>query len=197
MKLYLPDWLRYEARHRIERLRDGYERLHVRESINDNPKAVAGVAFFSALLLAVVLALVFRPAPARRYEEGSKAWFYDQNTGKLFVASSKEPGPTTAPSGPLPGGGPAAFRAHVYSYVLGPNQAELFVGFLERPDPNAGSERQASDRSDFHKWARGTLIRRADGVEWVPATSAAGREIIQELTRPNQQGQTPIYQLPK
>ena len=61
MRLYLPDWLRYEAHHRIERLRDGYERIHVRESINDNPKAVAGVALFSVLLLTVVLSLVFRP----------------------------------------------------------------------------------------------------------------------------------------
>lgn len=197
MRFHIPDWLRYEARHRIEAFRDGYTRFRVRESINDNPKVVAGVAFFSVLLLTVVLAQVLRPAPGRRYEESRKAWFYDLNTGRLFVSGGNESGPMTAPSGPLPGGGPAAFRAHVYSYVLDPNESELFVGFLERPDPNAGTERQASDMGDFHRWARATLIRRTDGDEWVSAASAPGREIIRGLTRPSRQGQTPIYQAPK
>jgi len=193
----IPDWLRYELRHKIEWLQDRYERLRVREAINDNPRVVAAVAFVSVFLLLVVLVLVRRPAPGPEYEESRETWFYDMNTGELFTASSRKAGPIEAPSGPLPDGGPAAFRANVYSYVLDPNEAELFVGFLEKPNSGAGSRKKAPDRSDFDEWAGATSIRRIDSNDWVPATSSAGEEIMAGMARPNEKGQTPIYQVPR
>jgi hypothetical protein len=181
----------------VESLQERFRHLRVRESINDNPRLVLGVTVFSVLLLTGVVALVLRPAPGRRRDPGRSAWFYDLNTGELFVSSSEEVGPIEAPSGPLPSGAHAGLRAHVYSYVLDPNESELFVGFLERPDPSAGSSRRGADMSDFRKWARITLIRGVDDGEWVAATSPGGREILQGLTRPNERGQTPIYQVPR
>ncbi|MBN2133057.1 MAG: hypothetical protein JW741_26390 [Sedimentisphaerales bacterium] len=197
MNVRIPDWLRYELRHKIEWLQDRYARLGVREAINDNPRIVAAVAGVSLLLLIVVLAVIRRPAPGPEYEEGREAWFYDMNTGKLFTAGRGKAGPIEAPSGPLPDGGPAGVRANVYSYVLDPNQAELFVGFLERPNPDTGSGRKVPDRSDFDEWARATSIRRIDSNEWVPATSSAAEQIMAETARPNEKGQTPIYQVPR
>ena len=196
MQFRVPDWLSYEIRHKIERLRERYERLHVKEAINDNPRAVVGVALLSVLLLAVVVSLVGRRAPGPRYKESKKAWFYDLNTGELFSGSSKQTGPIEAPSGPLPNGEPAGLRAHVYSFLSDPNAAELFVGFLEKPDPNADAKKLSSDRRNFKEWARGRLIRRVGGDTWISPTSQRGRQIIQELTHPNTYGQTPIYQSP-
>jgi hypothetical protein len=158
---------------------------------------VLGVTVLSLLMLTGVVALVRRPARGRRYDLGRKAWFYDLNTGRLFVSISKEAGPIEAPSGPLPSGAHAGLRAHVYSYVLDPNESELFVGFLERPDPSAGSSRRGADMSDFRKWAELAMIRRLDDSDWAPAASPGGREILQGLTRPNERGQTPIYQVPR
>lgn len=197
MRFRVPDWLSYEIRHKIERFRDSCERLHIKDSINENPRTVVGVTVCSVLLLALVLLLAGREMPARRYKAGKKAWFYDLNTGKLFRDSSKQTGPIEAPSGPRPNGQPAGLKGHVYSYVLDPNDAELFVGFLEMPDPQANAKQLASDRANFQEWARGRLIRRINDKTWVSPTSRQGREIIQELTRPNDQGQTPIYHPPQ
>ena len=197
MNVRIPDWLRYELRHKIEWLQDRYERLGVREAINDNPRMVTVVACVSVFLLIVVLAVVRRPGSGPEYEEGREAWFYDMNTGKLFTASSRKAGPIEAPSGPLTDGRPAAFRANVYSYVLDPNEAELCVGFLEKPNPDTGSGKKAPDRSDFDEWAGATSIRRIDSNDWVPATSAAAEQIMAEMARPNEKGQTPIYQVPR
>ena len=197
MRFRVPDWLSYEIRHKIERLRDGYERLHIKDSINENPRPVVGVTVCSVLLLAFVLLLVGREPPGRRYQAGKEAWFYDLNTGTLFVESSKKTGPIEAPSGPQPSGQPAGLKAHVYGYALAPNASECFVGFLEKPDPHAEIKPLAWDRGDFQEWARGRLIKRVEDETWVSPTSRQGREIIQELTRPNDQGQTPVYHLPQ
>jgi hypothetical protein len=193
--LQVPDWLRYEVGHRIEWLQERWARLGVRETINDNPSVVAVTACGSLAVLIVVLVMVLRPGPQRRQEEGRLAWFYDLNTGQLFTADSKKAGPIEAPSGPLPDGGPAGFRANVYSYVLDPNESDLFVGFLERPDPNAKGA--TPDRSDFEAWTQGVLIRRVEDQDWVSAAGAAGEKILMEMTRPNEKGQTPIYQVPR
>lgn len=193
----VPDWLRYEVRHKIERLRDGYQHLHVKDSVNDHPRTIVGLSVFSVLLLGIVLTLVLRETPVRRHQGGKGAWFYDLNTGTLFTADSSRANPIEAPSGALPDGGPAGFRAHVYSYVLEPNATERFVGFLERPDPHANVRQLASDGADFTDWARGRLIRRVDDDKWVSPASPAGREIIENLTRPNRMGQTPVYHVPR
>lgn len=196
----IPDWLRYETQHRIERAQERFQALRVRESLNDSPKAIAIIAVASVLLLVIAFWSIRRPAVERRYDPGKTAWFYDMNTGKLFVAKNKGPDPITAPSGPSPDGGPAGFRAHVYSYVLHPNESELFVGFLQKSAPDDGSAQRASVKNSAPDWLAGTLIRGIDADEpcpWVSPASREGREIMESLTRPNERGQSPIYQLPK
>jgi hypothetical protein len=80
---------------------------------------------------------------------------------------------------------------------LDPNVSELFVGFLERPDPDSDTKAAASDIRDFDRWARSRLIRRVDDKQWVRVMSPEGQAILNEMTRPNKKGQTPIYQVPK
>ncbi len=197
---HIPDWLRYETQHRIERIQERFQGLRVRESLNDSPKTVAIIALVSVLLLVVAFLAIRRPSGDLRYDQSKTAWFYDMNTGKLFAAGAKEPGPIKAPSGPLPDGSPAGFRAHVYSYVLDPNESELIVGFVQKPDPNAQSNQRASVKDAIPDWAVGILIRRVENEQpsvWVSPMSREGREITESMIRPNEQGQSPIYQVPK
>lgn len=192
----IPDWLRYEIQHRLEGWRDQASLATPRERLNAHPTLIASVAGSSMLLLGVVLLCVFWSASGTSHRQGKMAWFCDISTGKLFVASSKKAGPITAPSGPAPNGEPAGFRAHVYSYVLDPNESELFVGFLERPDPDARREYAAADMTDSGRWIRGHLIRRPTDTQWVRAAGPEGQAILKELILPNKRGQTPIQHVP-
>jgi hypothetical protein len=137
-----------------------------------------------------------RPSSSPAFQEGKRAWFFDLNSETLFVASSKKTGPVAAPSGPLANGRPAGFRARVYSYDVNPEPADLFVGFLERPDPNAAIKAAAADINSFDRWAGARLIKRPEDARWVSAAGPEGRAIIASLTQPNERGQTPIYQRP-
>ncbi len=197
MGFKLPDWFIYEIRHRLERLPCGSSRLGIRDWINESPLRIGGVTVFLVLVLALVFGLSSRSGPRQDFKEGRRAWFYDQNTEELFVSSSKKAGPIAAPSGALPNGDPAGFRARVYGYVWNPQESDLFVGFLERPDPDAGSKTSGADMAEFPEWAQGRLIKRVEDDQWVSATGPEGRDIIQGLTRPNNKGQTPIYQTAK
>jgi len=197
MRFGVPDWLRYEIRHKLEQLREGFERLGVKDAINDHPKAAAIVALLVVILLWTVVARIVRRPPGQAPRESKKAWFYDLNTGQLFVGTGKEIGPIKAPSGPLPNGEPAGYRAHVYSFLRDPNEAERFVAFLEKPDPNSSPAMMTWDPGNLEKWAKGRLIKRAGGETWVSPTSPRGRQILQEVTHPNMYGQIPLYQVPR
>lgn len=191
------DWLVYELRHRLEHLTQNRNARGIRDWINEHPLGMGVLAALPPLVLVWVLVLVSRPASPPAFKEGSQAWFFDQNTQELFVGSSKYTGPLAAPSGPLPNGNPAGLRARVYSYELNPDESALFVGFLERPDPNAPFSASAADMTELTQWAQARLVKRVDDEKWVPATSPAGQAILQALTHPNDKGQTPIYQTPK
>ena len=193
----VPDWLGYEIGHKLERLRDGFERFEVKDKISGHPRTAAVIALLFVLLLASVLSRIVRGTRGPHFRESKKAWFYDLNTGELFSASSKHVGPIEAPSGPRPNGEPAGYRAHVYSFLRDPNESERFIAFLEKPDPNASVEALNPDRSNLQEWARGRLIRRVGGDTWVAPTSRRGRQIVQQVTHPNAYGKVPIYQTPK
>jgi hypothetical protein len=197
MAIRVPDLLAREIRHCMERFQDRARQLGLRRWLNESPRLVLGMTLLSTLVLTLVLVRALRPASTHAFQQGKTAWFYDANTGKLFAAGRKQTGPIAAPSGPTLKGEPSGFRAHVYSYVLDPNEADLFVGFLEQPDPFATTGRLTSDMMDMDKWAQGRLIRRAKDKQWVQVTSPEGQTILQELTQPDKKGRTPIYQMPR
>lgn len=180
----------------LERWRGARQGWGLRQWIDRHAGAVVVAACLSVALLGFVLIRALWPARQGPVLRSRLAWFYDANTGRLFTDSFKKTGPIPAPSGPLPDGGHAGLRAHVYSYVLEPSESELFVGFLERPDPSAGAKATAQDMTDLQAWARGRLIKRVKDAQWVAATSAEGQEILRELLKPDAHGRTPLYQLP-
>ncbi len=192
----VPDLLQYELRHRLEQWRGALGRAGLRSWIDDHFGSVIVMACLSAALLGFVLLRALWPARQEPVLQSRLAWFYDANTGRLFTDRFKKAGPIPAPSGPLSDGGHAGFRAHVYSYVLEPTESELFVGFLERPDPSAGAKATALDVTDFQAWAQGRLVKRVKDDQWVAATSAEGQKIVRDLLKPDAHGRTPLYQLP-
>lgn len=192
----IPEVLKREIQHFLERMGGRVTGGSLRDRLNMHPMLILSVTGICTLLLILMLAWLLRPASAASRPQSKTAWFYDTKTGKLFQDSSRKAGPIAAPSGPAPSGEPAGFRAHVYSYVLDPNESELFAGFLERPDLDAERRYATADTSDFANWTQGHLIRRPKDKQWVRASSPEGQAILEEQTRPDKRGRTPIYQVP-
>ena len=188
--------LHYEIQHCWERLQQWWERVAVRKWINDNPRMIIGITCASVFVLLTIIVGISIPEKAVKVQEVGKDWFYDLNTGKLFVAKSGEIPPLEAPSGPLPNGQPAGVRAYVFSFSYEPNESNRFIGFLEIHDPNAEKQRPKSAKSTARgaeRWGQGRLIRRVNDKQWYPANSSEGQRILEELFTPNKQGQTANY----
>lgn len=158
---------------------------------------IISVSVFALLGIAKWLT---RPEKPIRLEDYKKAWFYDLNTGKLFVARSDQIPPIQAPSGPLPNGEPAGVKAYVLSYVYDPNEFERFIGFLETTDPRVRSDSPSTVGTNAGRaaqWGKGKLICKVRYKQWVPANSRQGRAILEEAFIPNENGERPYYCEPK
>jgi hypothetical protein len=191
MSLKLPDfqYFGYE-------IKEWWERLGIRKWINQNPRIIIGITTASVLILLVIVIWQAIPKKTVKVEKVEKEWFYDLNTGKLFVAKTGQTPPIKAPSGPLPDGRPAGVRAYVFSYSYEPNEAERFIGFLETVDPNAekGVSEPVTSKADSSKqWRQGRLIRRVEDTKWVPADSKRGQLILKEVFHPNEKGERAQY----
>lgn len=195
MGFRIPDWLRFELAEKWERLtaRVPIAWTTTRKSINVNPRVVVGITIASlAVLLLIVIWLLIPGERTLEYEEPEKAWFYDLNTDKLFVAKSNLVAPIEAPSGPLPDGRPAGVKAYVFSYAAEPNESNRFIGFLETSDPNAPATASGSE-----EWGEGMLIRRLEDKAWAPANSKKGLAIVKEAYQANENGESPSYCSPE
>ena len=204
MSFKLPDWLRYEIREQWERL--GAKLLAARRWINQqDPKIIIGVTAASVFILLVIAIWMWPEKPLEKVELSNKAWFYDLNTGKLFVGKSDQIPPIEAPSGPLRieppvgplrNGGPAGVKAYVFSYADEPNESERFIGFLETTVPKAIMEKLESIRpkaGGTEQWEYGKLVRRVEDEHWVPGDSDEGRAILKEVYLLNENGERARY----
>ncbi len=199
MSFRIPDWLGYEIREKWEWLIS--KLLDVRRWINrQNPRIVIGITVVTVLVLLVVVISLLSGPEAPEVKEFKKAWYYDLNTGKLFVAKSDLIPPIEAPSGPLPDGSLAGVKAHVFTFATEPNESERFIGFLETSDPNAeiSSTGAASQKTDSAaSWGHGKLFRSVEDEKWVSGSSKEGRAILNEVFAPNKNAERPRYCLPK
>jgi hypothetical protein len=206
MSFKLPDWLRYEIRGQWERLGTRLL-LPTRRWINQqNPRMIIAITIASVLLLlTVVIILLWPEKTVEQLEESYKAWFYDLNTGKLFVGKDNQIPPIEAPSGPLRiesawgpfrEGGPAGIKAYVYSYASEPNESNRFIGFLETSMPKEIMEKLEAFKSKAgrtERWGYGRLVRRFKDKRWFPGDSDEGRNILKEFSLPNKKGESARY----
>jgi hypothetical protein len=183
----IPDWMRREIQYK-------WERLEVRKWINANPRIVVSIACAAVLLLLVTLGLLMSGNPPVKVDESEKGWYYDSNSGRLFVARMDKQPPIQAPSAEAE---PAAVKAYVFTYADEPNEAERFIGFLVMPDPNASLSADISHLSGVRRWAYGKLIRRPADDEWVPADSQEGHAILKGLLFPDEAGKLARYYPPE
>lgn len=191
MGLMIPEWLRSELSRKWERITK--EVPVARKWVNVNPRVVVGVSIASvAVLLLIIIWILLPPERTLRHEESKKAWFYDLNTGELFVGKSDLAAPIAAPSGPMPDGSPAGVKAYVLSYAVEPNESNRFIGFLETRDPNA-----PATASDSEEWGAGKLVRRLEDKKWVRGNSKRGLAILKEAFAANENGESPVYCTPE
>ena len=121
--------------------------------------------------------------PRSEVDPQARAYFYDLNTGELFVGPAG-PGPVATPSGLYQGRMPAGVRAHVY--CCGPYRqgSEKFIGYLEVPCTEIPeSDRPRGMRVDSEVEGAEVLIRRVEGDTWYDAASLEGQRIKQEVGR--------------
>ncbi|MFZ0034524.1 MAG: hypothetical protein WAK60_06000 [Sedimentisphaerales bacterium] len=185
----LPDWLRYEIQER-------WERLAARKWINKNPRIIISITAASVLILLVIIGLSMPEKTVTTVKEYKKGWFYDPNTGELFVAKGDVVPPIDAPSGTVPSGRLVTVKAYVFSYAYEPNEKNRFIGFLEIPNPATKKEESdsiSSGAGGAKQWGQGRLIRRVKDKQWVPADSNEGQAILRELFHPNENGEVAHY----
>jgi hypothetical protein len=190
MGIEIPEWVRYEL---VERFNKS------RRWVNENPKAVWGIASVSFFVLLLVLIGLLSGDSRPEVKPPKKAWFYDLNTGELFVDRASKEGPIEAPSGALANGEPAGVKANVFTYANDPNENDLFIGYLERPDPNVTLEGVEVKKvgGSASRWGEGKLVRTVEDANWVSATSNKGRGILRGATKRDSMGRIARYHAPK
>lgn len=141
-------------------------------------------------------------------------YYFDQNTGKLFIASGNALSPIDAPSGPMPDGTPAGVRAHLYAgSTISKNLDGKEIGdleplgvtlvYLEMYNSDAQHTAQeiansgrAIPRGPASPVQRGRMVRRPSDAEWVPAGGKAGKMLSLQSIRDLREGDhepAPVY----
>ena len=182
MAFQLPEW-----KYLKDDIRDWWSRIYFRKWINNNPKIIILLTNLSVIIFIIVIYVMFKPN-GESSPQTDKAWYFDLNTGELFVADSDLTTPIAVPSGSLASGEAAGVKAYVFSYVKDPNESQRFVGFLEKTDPNYVNSKTIEG---IAKWGEGKLIKRIGDKRWYSATSKEGKEILKHALAPNINGDNP------
>jgi hypothetical protein len=179
----------------VDEVRYRWERLELREKINAvDPRIILGITAGSFFILLVAITILLWPRNNTPVvKEYKKAWFYDLNTGQLFIDKASKIPPIESPSGPMPDGSKAGVKAYVYSYVTEPTEADRVVGFLWKQDPQSSTPYDDSAK----QWQTGKLVKKTQGKDWVSADSTKGKEILSEVSKKNKEGIYPHYCIPK
>ncbi len=148
----------------------------IREVLNEN-QAIS-ITIVGVLMVAAFSFVAMRMLGLFSSGGGEKepmAYFYDQNTKKLFTQPATVQGPVETDSGPYQNE-PAGVRAHVYACGQCADESARFIGWLSKPLP-PDQRPPANDPS-----SEVTLIRRETDDGWVRSDSAEGAKIVTEAT---------------
>ena len=117
--------------------------------------------------------------PATSPPRIAQAWFYDLNTGDLFLAPADSEDPIRTTSGDFEGH-PAGVRAMVFSCGSCNKADERFVGWLEMPDPGLSARQiDVAESLPGEDAPSGLLIRSEKGDQWYPFESVEAAAIMQ------------------
>lgn len=161
--------------------------MKARDWMNNNS---ALVTIAAVVLLVISLGVIIMQTRGPGSVRAIDLYFYDLNTGKLFVAKSDHIPPIKAPSGPFGEQGlPGGVRAHVFScgecgdftgmtaeQVV---QAGGYIAYLEMYTPQ-GKAALTADPSDPNAAPmmidpmEQTLVKPVDGDQWMSMYSERG-----------------------
>jgi hypothetical protein len=184
-------------------IEERWERLGLRSWVNNNPKIILGISIVTVIIFLLIVIAQCMPYNPPAIPRTHKAWFYDLNTNKLFVADSDNIPPIDAPSGKLPDGQPAGVKAYVFSYIREPNESERFIGYLEKYTPQ-GKKIISLFRKSKNNVTKDMVLELnknrfvcKPSKQWFLADSNEGRVILKQVSRINEKGQIPNYYSPK
>lgn len=156
--------------------------------LNNNRGMAAGGAVAVIIICTFVLYWqLFSGGTQAVYAFDDKAgFFYDLNSGNVFMASHYNVPPTLAPSGPTEAGGKAGVKAYMFS--CSDCEKRPFIGYLEMFTEAAADAHlkvltaqargDVPDDGDIAVAESGRLVSSMDRIVWYNATSAEGQEII-------------------
>lgn len=201
----LPEWLKYEVKKKLERfMPDDFSFVGLRDWLDDlDRRWVIGFACACVFIFMLVLFTSGHDEAAVKSQPAGKAWFYDLNTGELFVDDADKIPPIKAPSGRLPNGEQAGVLAYVLSFVAEPNDSDMFVAYLEKMTEK-GKEyellfrksKQDVTKETIDAWNSERLIRLPNDAEWHSVNSEQGLALLKEVFQEDPNGQKPEYVTP-
>lgn len=178
--------------------------MKLRDWMNNNS---AVVTILAVVVLVISLGVIIMNSSGRSGARIVDMYYYDMNSGKLFVGKSDQLAPIDAPSGPYrdqPGG----VRAYVFACgecpdnIDGATLADLqsngaFVGWMEMYTPEAKAaltqqqEGPPADMAFYEAFERGQLVKRPEDEQWVQAQSEPGFRITEQITTKCPSGEMP------
>lgn len=176
--------------------------MRARHWINRNSTTATLVAISALVASLAYIATGVRDAPKPAQVD---VYYYDLNTGELFVDTSEQFAPIESPSGPLliagrNTGDPAGVRAHVFACYNCSDESERFIGWLESfteearfaaDDPSMYAGGDDEGQHAFDVFEQGHLIRDVDQANWVQRSSEAGFTLMEQAVRKCGVGEAP------
>lgn len=167
--------------------------MKVRDWMNNNS---ALVTIAAVVILVISLGVIIMNTRGRNSYGPIELYYYDLNTGKLFVAMSNEFPPIEAPSGPYGDRGlPGGVRAHVFSCndcgdfegmtAEQVAQTGAYIAYLEMYTPE-GKAALTADPEDPEAESmmvdpmEQTLVKTIDGDRWLSMYSEEGYQVTEQ-----------------
>jgi hypothetical protein len=143
-----------------------------------NGRAQSIVAIIAIIGIAVAAAIIFRRLKKQSDEAEGDAYYYCEDCGYEFTASSKLVPPIRCPkTGTL-----TAVRAYKFKGL----DCKVFTGYYQKYDPETKRLIEAARRGEEVDKTRikEILVRSPDANEWVDSTSSDGVAILNSVRSP-------------
>lgn len=161
--------------------------MKIRDTMNNNSAVVTIVA---VVILVLSLGFIIMNSNKKGPRRVVELYYYDMNTGELFVGPSDQYAPIDAPSGPTADGQPAGVRAYVFSCGDCSDKSSHYIGYLERYSPEAKERirrmnenpESLSEEDHYYDYDQGRFVMVPDKTSWLEANSEAGIEAASQVT---------------
>ena len=189
--------------------------MKARDWINNNS---AVVTVGAVVVLVLALGFIIYQNSGSMTPRVVDMYYYDMNTGEIFLGQSDQVPPIDAPSG-LADGQPAGLRAYVFScgecpssdQIVGSTASSLeqqntFVGWVEKYTEEArqameqaeqGEQSPEEEQAAYEAYERGEVVKRPGDPEsaWVHIDSDEGLRIQESISQkcPGDELPNPCY----